>query len=42
MEQLLTYLTNFLGSVALSACDTYSWIGLYEPKKPESLLKHKG
>ena len=42
MSSLLTYFTDFLGSVALTTIDTYSWIGMYEPKKPECLMKYKG
>ena len=42
MGNLLAYFTEFLGGVALTTIDTYSWVGMYEPKKPESLMKYKG
>ena len=42
MGNLLAYLADLLGTVALTTLDTYSWVGMYEPKKPKSLLKYKG
>ena len=26
-----------LENIAIRSCDSYSWFGMYEPKKPESL-----
>ena len=42
MGNLLACLADLLGTVALTTLDTYSWVGMYEPKKPESLAKYKG
>ena len=42
MSSLLAYFSDFLGCVAMTTLDTYSWIGMYQPKKPESLMKYKG
>lgn len=37
MKKNKRLILNALKNIAIRSCDSYSWCGMYEPKKPEAL-----
>lgn len=41
MNLILQKIAEILGGIAISTLDSYSWVGMYEPKIPKELLHYK-